>query len=273
MPTKPSPLNFLKQVIKTDSWLDVIKHLAFAIAIGTTITLTFFYIYLPIITNHGESLTVPNLQGVSVDELQDFLVERDLRFEVVDSVYSADYPPLTVTRQFPKPGSKVKENRKIFISLNSVNPPTTMMPDLIDKTLKNAELILRSYELIPGKVLYKPDPFRNILEQLYDGEHITPNTSLPKGSTIDLIRGDGYGVRLFEMPDLRGLVLSEANVIIRGNSLEPGLIFNSDSLDIEMTVIIRQSPRQGLTVRVGRTIDLWLGNLDHLAPLDSLLQN
>lgn len=273
MPTKTSLIGFLKQLIKIDSWLDVIKHLGIALALGTTITLTFFYIYLPIITNHGESLTVPDLQGVSLDELQDFLVERDLRFEVVDSVYSAEYPPLTVTRQFPKPGSKVKEKRKIFISLNSVNPPTTLMPDLIDKTLKNAELILRSYELIPGKVLYKPDPFRNILEQLYNGEPITSNTSLPKGSTIDLIRGDGYGIRLFEMPDLRGLVLSEANVIIRGNNLEPGLVFNSDSLDIEMTVVVKQSPRQGLTVRIGRSIDLWLGNLDQLAPLDSLHQD
>jgi len=259
--------------IRFNSWLDVTKHLGIALALGSAITLSFFYIYLPIITNHGESLTVPDLQGVSINELQDFLIERDLRFEVVDSVYSSKFPPFTVTRQFPKPGSKVKQKRKIFISLNSVNPPTTRMPDLIDKTLKNAKLILKSYELKPGKILYKPDPFRNVMEQLYDGNPIAPNTSLPKGSTIDLIRGDGYGIRLFEMPDLRGLVLSEANVIIRGNNLEPGLVFNSDSIDIEMIVVVRQSPKQGLTVRVGRTIDLWLGDINELAPIDSVLQD
>jgi len=258
--------------LKFDSWLDVIKHLGIAVAVGIVITLTFFYIYLPVVTNHGESITVPDLQGVSIEELQEFIVERDLRYEVVDSVYSSELPPLTVTRQFPKPGSKVKQKRKLFISLNSVNPPTTLMPDLLDKTLKNAELILKSYELIPGEILYKPDPFRNILEQHYNGEIIEPNTPLPKGSVIDLVRGDGYGIRLFEMPDLRGLPLSEANVLIRGNNLQPGLVFNDDSLNVEFPVVLKQSPRQGLTVRVGRAIDLWLGDASELEPLDSLQQ-
>lgn len=259
--------------IKIDSWLDVIKHLGIAVALGTVITLFFFYIYLPVKTNHGESITVPDLQGISVDELQDFLVNRDLRYEVVDSVYAADLPPLTVTRQFPKPGSMVKQNRKIFISLNSVHPPNTRMPNLRDKTLQNAELILRSYELVPGKIILKPDPFRNVLDQLYEGEPIEPDTPLPKGSIIDLVRGDGHGIRLFEMPDLRGLPLKEANVIIRGNNLSPGLVFNEDSLDINQMVVVRQSPTQGLTVRVGRSIDLWLGDPATLEQLDSLLQH
>jgi beta-lactam-binding protein with PASTA domain len=258
--------------LKLESWLDVIKHLGIAVAFGTVITLVFFYIYLPIVTNHGDSITVPDLQGVSIDELQEFLVERDLRFEVIDSVYSAVLPPLTVTRQFPKPGSKVKQKRKIFISLNSVNPPSTLMPDLRDKTLKNAELILKSFELVPGEILYKPDPFRNVLDQLYNGEPIEPNTPLSKGSVIDIVRGDGHGIRLFEMPDLRGLPLAEANVIIRGNNLQPGLVFNNDSLTVASLVVLRQSPRQGLTVRIGRSIDLWLGDASELEPIDSLLQ-
>ena len=258
--------------LKFDSWLDVVKHLGIAVGLGIIITLTFFYINLPIMTNHGESITVPDLEGVSLEELQDFLVERDLRYEVVDSVYSAEFPPLTVTRQFPKPGSRVKEKRKIFISINSVNPPSTRMPDLIDKTLKNAELILKSYELIPGKIILEPDPFRNVMDQLYNGEPIEPNTPLPKGSVIDLVRGDGHGVRLFEMPDLRGLPLSEAKVIIRGNNLEAGLVFNEDSVAIDNGVVIRQSPEQGVTVRVGRSIDLWIGDRSQLEDLDSLLQ-
>ena len=258
--------------IKFNSWLNIIKHLGITVALGLVITLSFFYIYLPVVTNHGESITVPDLGGVSVDELQEFLVERDLRFEVVDSVYSAELPPLTVTRQFPKPGSKVKQKRKIFISLNSINPPSTRMPDLRDKTLKNAELILKSYELVPGKILYKPDPFRNVIDQLYNDEPIEPNTPLAKGSVIDIVRGDGHGIRLFEMPDLRGLPLAEANVIIRGNNLQPGLVFNIDSLDEASVVVIRQSPRQGITVRIGRSIDLWLGDASELEPLDSLLQ-
>ena len=244
---------------KIDSWLDVVKFVGIAIVLGVIITLTFFYVYLPATTNHGESITVPDLEGIPVEELQDFLVERDFRYEVVDSVYSEDLPPLTVTRQFPKAGSKVKQNRKIFISVNSVNPPSTRMPDLIDKTLTNAELILKSYELKRGKVMSKPDPFRNVLEQHFQGDTIAANTKLPKGSVIDIVIGDGHGISHFELPDLTGLPLEEAEVIIRGNSLVVGLVYGSDSL-LDNVVVIRHSPAEGRTVRVGSTIDLWLGD-------------
>jgi beta-lactam-binding protein with PASTA domain len=249
--------------IKTDSWLDVVKYVGIAIVLGVVITLTFFYVYLPATTNHGESITVPDLEGIPVEELQDFLVDRDFRYEIIDSVYSEDLPPLTVTRQFPKAGSKVKQNRKIFISVNSVNPPSTKMPDLIDKTLKNAELILKSYELKRGKVMYKPDPFRNVLEQHYLGDTIAANTKLPKGSVIDIVIGDGHGISHFELPDLTGLPLEEAEVIIRGNSLVVGLVFETDSL-LENAVVVRHSPAPGRTVRVGSTIDLWLGDPSEL---------
>jgi len=248
---------------KIDSWLDVAKYVGVAVVLGIIITLLFFYFYLPATTNHGESITVPDLEGISVDELQDFLVERDFRYEVIDSVYSEDLPPLTVTRQFPKANAKVKQNRKIFISVNSVNPPSTRMPDLLDKTLKNAELILKSYELKRGKVLSKPDPFRNVLEQRYQNDTIPPNTKIPKGSVIDIVIGDGYGISHFELPDLTGLPLEEAEVIIRGNSLEVGLVFESDSLS-NNAVVIRHSPAAGRTVRVGSAIDLWLGDPSEL---------
>lgn len=254
--------------IKIDTWLDVVKYVALAFLLGTIITLTFFYIYLPATTNHGESITVPDLEGIPVDELQDFLVERDFRYEVGDSVYAENLPPLTVTRQFPKAGSKVKQNRKIFISLNSINPPSTRMPNLIDKTLKNAELILQSYELKKGRVLTKPDPFRNVLEQRYDGDTIAVNTKIPKGSVIDIVIGDGYGISHFELPSLIGLPLSEAEVIIRGNSLEVGLTFGIDSLAFDQ-VVIRHSPSEGRTVRVGSTVDLWLGDKSELPEEDT----
>lgn len=258
--------------LKFNTWLDVVKLSAIAVILGVAITLTFFYVYLPLTTNHGESITVPDLEGIHVDELQEFLVDRDFRYEVVDSVFSEELPPLTVTRQFPKAGSKVKQNRKIFLSLNSVTPPSTRMPNLIDKTLKNAELILKSYELKKGRVLTKPDAFRNVLEQRYNDEVIEPNTKVPKGSVIDIVIGDGFGISQFEMPDLVGLPLFEAEVIIRGNNLETGIIFQPDSNTVAEMVVIRQSPSEGRTVRVGRAVDLWLGDRSELPEEEEEIQ-
>src|SRR5687768_13145885 len=108
--------------------------LTLAITVGTFffLAIIYFYIYLPATTNLGESITVPDLLGMKIEEIEKFLTEHDLQYEVSDSAYSADYPPLTVLRQFPKAGAKVKENRKILISINRVTPPTVPVPDLID---------------------------------------------------------------------------------------------------------------------------------------------
>ena len=98
---------------QANSFWDVIKHLLILMVLVLASVLFFFYVYLPTTTNHGESITVPNLEGISVEDLNEFLLKRDLRFEISDSSYSYEYPPLTVLRQFPKPGAKVKEDRKI----------------------------------------------------------------------------------------------------------------------------------------------------------------
>ena len=245
---------------KIESWLDVLKHVGLALIIGLIITLFFFYVYLPSTTNHGESVTVPDLVGMPLGELDEFVVKRDLRYEVSDSSYSPEYPPLTVLHQFPKAGSEVKEKRKIFISLNSTTPPTTVMPNLIDKTVQNAELILKSYELKQGRITTKPDAFRNVLEQHINGELVEPGTRVPKGSVIDLIIGDGHGITQFEMPSVLGLPLEEAEVLIKGNSLNVGIVFNQDVNTPENYLIVKQSPVEGYLVRVGSEVDLWLGD-------------
>lgn len=248
------------QFFRIKTWLDVAKHAGITLLIGLVVTLFFFYIYLPTTTNHGESITVPDLVGMPLSELEDFVVNRDLRYEVSDSSYSPEYPPLTVLHQFPKAGSEVKENRKVYISLNSNTPPSTVMPNLIDKTVQNAELILKSYELKRGRITTKPDAFRNVLEQNYEGNPVEPGTRIPKGSVISLVIGDGHGISQFEMPSILGLPLEEGEVIIKGNSLSVGIVFNQDENTPDNYVIVQQSPSAGSLVRVGSEVDIWLGD-------------
>ena len=67
----------------------------------TVLILLFFYLYLPTTTNHGETLTVPNLIGLSNEELDEYLIKRNLRYEVTqDSSYSSKFPALVTLRQY-----------------------------------------------------------------------------------------------------------------------------------------------------------------------------
>ncbi|HPI80591.1 MAG TPA: PASTA domain-containing protein, partial [Cyclobacteriaceae bacterium] len=122
----------------------LMANLVIAAAALSFLSIFYFYIYLPNSTNHGETITVPDLEGMDLGKIDEFLSGHDLRYEVSDSSYSDEFPPLTVLQQFPKPGSKVKENRKVYITINRVTPPTVPMPDLVDRSRINAEVVLKS---------------------------------------------------------------------------------------------------------------------------------
>ena len=135
----------------------VFKNLMIMIGGISSIIFFIFYIYFPFKTNHGDTITVPNLIGMELNEIDEFLSDRDLRYEILDdSSYSSEYPPYTILQQNPSENEKVKENRKIYLTLNSSIPPKIKMPKIINGSVKNAQLILRSYDLKLGDITYVP---------------------------------------------------------------------------------------------------------------------
>ena len=263
--------------VKPRSVLDILKHILIMVGIAAVFIIAFFFIYLPGTTNHGESITVPDLVGMPISEVDEFLSSRDLRFEVLeDSGFSEDYPPLTVLLQEPYSESQVKEGRKIYLTLNMENPPLVRMPDLIQSSHDNARLILRSRGLREGTFEYRPDKAEGtVLEQWYLGEKIRPGAQVPKGAAIDLIVADGFGDRDFSMPLLKGLTLSEAMVSINGSKLALGQITYLPDTAGTPGLVVDQFPIAGNGVQEGATVDLTVfeGDEDDSDPLlDSLNQ-
>lgn len=243
--------------LQAQSWKDLLKHLGIILGIFLVFLITFFYIYLPSSTNHGETLTVPDLMGMPLESLDEFLGDRNMRYEVnSDSSYSADYPPFSVLKQYPKAGSKVKENRKIYLSLNAKNPPKVKMPKLVDGSLKNAQLVLQSYGLLLGEIKYVPHQFQNaVLEQNLKGVAVEEGTYLSKGSKIDLVVGDGLGSS-FSVSNVIGLSEEDAIFILVGSGLKIGKVISEDSEEVPNGSVLRQFPPAGQSVKIGDIVEL-----------------
>lgn len=256
-------------------------HIGSALVVTMFLIYAVFNIYFPFITNHGESLTVPNLEGIQYEDLEEFLEERDLRYEVeTDSGFSAKYPPLAVLKQFPLPNAKVKENRKIYVTLNAVQPPTVKMPSLKGRSLKNAQLELRSLGLEMGEIRYQPDYALNtILASYHEGKVISEGDQLAKGSTIDFDVADGLGNQNFQMLNLKKLSLDEAIFVLRGYGLKVGDVYyekegfivdevnNGDETVYKKKKVMggqvfKQNPRSESSARIGQTVDLWVMEVD-----------
>lgn len=282
-------------LLKEKSWKTLLVHVGLMLGVVAALIFIFFFVYLPSTTKHGETITVPNLEGMSLMEMDEFLHKRNLNYEVSDSNYTSTYPPLTILKHFPQAGSNVKENRKIYLTVNSTQPKSVNMPNLIDGSLKNAELRLKSFGLRRGEIKYVPDLAVNaVLEQLFEGKKIEPKTPILRGSKIDLVVGDGLGRRVFSVPRFIGLPVDEADFSIKGSGLNTGsviikvideekmieLVELAKELEIDTTTIIesgavfQQRPEIGADIRLGQQVDLWVVSIDEedsLAVLENWL--
>ncbi len=147
--------------------------------------------WLRITTNHNEKIEVPNLAKMSLDKVEDKLDEMDLRYEILDSAnYNPDFPKYSVIEQIPKPGKFVKENRKLYLTLNPSGYRKIEVPDVLGRTRRQAEPTLLAMGFQIGKISYRPHISDNVLEMRNKGEKLNPGTPLQKTSVIDLIVGD-----------------------------------------------------------------------------------
>jgi len=259
----------IKKFFKDNSIEGLLKHIGIVIGILLLISICYFYIYLPNVTNHGEFVVVPDLKGIKEEELQGFLEKHKLRFSVNDSAYTDTLPPLSVLRQFPVPGVNVKENRIVYVSLNRVSPPTLPMPDLTDGSLVNAKAVLKSNELKLGRTYYEPSPFKNLVREFrYHDRPIAAGTRIPKGSVIDLVVGDGFGPADFTIGKVAGDAYETALRKLSSWNLHLGNVEIMQGADTTGTVpyVFKQYPLSGDSVRVGDPVDLWLAPKGYKEP-------
>ncbi|HAL81548.1 MAG TPA: serine/threonine protein kinase [Mucilaginibacter sp.] len=198
---------------------------------------------LGIYTRHGEGIPVPQLKGLSVEKAMDILKEQGFEYKI-DSVYIGDQPPGAVVEQDPDPGTNVKENRTIYLTVVTRLAPNVELPDLEPYTYREAVATITNYGLKVGDTIYKPDIARDrVLEVRFAGQVIKPGTKIPKGSKIDLVLGNGGGASEVDIPDLVKQDLDAAKFVIKNGGLTLGIITYQGAItDSASLVVVGQSP-------------------------------
>ncbi|CAH8291300.1 PASTA domain-containing protein [Mariniflexile fucanivorans] len=164
------------------------------LAIGAIVVLSFIMLrWLNFTTNHGEFETVPDLKGKSLSVATIELDENNLEMQVQDSAnYNPDYPKFSVIDQAPAAGAKVKEDRKIYITVNPSGYRKITVPDLKERTFRQAKPTLEALGFKVGKITYVDNIAKDlVLEVQYKGADIKKGEKLPKTTAIDLVLGNG----------------------------------------------------------------------------------
>ena len=180
------------------NFLNFLRSKVFLIQLGLALLLVIALSFLTLqwlksSTNHGEFVQVPDLSKLSVQEMRKIIEETNWRYEVLDSAnYNPDYPRFSIIDQNPPAGNKVKENRKIYITVNPSGYKKVTVPKIIQVTQRNATSMLRAVGLDVQRVTYIDELGKDMVYYIkHKGKTIKPGDKLPKTSKIELICGNG----------------------------------------------------------------------------------
>jgi len=160
------------------------------LAIAIAFIIVFFScigFFLAKYTRHGEFITLQNLSNKRLSDVESVLKSEELNYIIIDSVFIENSIPGLVVNQNPYPGAHVKRGRNIYLYITSTLPPLVEMPDLTDKSLRQAKNLLDNAGLKTGQVhmvLAQLSGF--VLSQTYKDRPIQAGTKIPKGSVINL---------------------------------------------------------------------------------------
>ncbi|MDX1461549.1 MAG: PASTA domain-containing protein [Marinirhabdus sp.] len=167
-----------------------VKQLLIA-ALGLIILAFLVLWWLRSTTNHGQKIEVPDLAKMTLNDVETVLEENDLRYVILDSAnYNPDFPRFSVIEQLPRAGKFVKEDRKIYLTLNPSGYRKVQIPEVVGKTARQAKPTLEAMGFKIGKITTKPHMSDQVLELRNEGARIEPGDELEITSVIDLIIGD-----------------------------------------------------------------------------------
>lgn len=229
--------------------------------------------YFKSYTHHGEIIEVPDFLTNNVDDIPQLIGDKELQYEVLDSIYNPNLLEGTVVYQNPMPtdstGVGVKPNRVIRVRV-SKRSRLVNVPNVVSKSLRFAEAVLKTKGL-RTHVRYVPSNEDQgvVITQKIKGKDVMPEDRTPINSVVELTVGKISLGSLVTVPDLSGLTINEAKARfgsssdLRLYSVCIGCFSNSDSLKAR---VIRQTPIASDSSKVpqGSTITIFASPEDGL---------
>ncbi len=224
------------QSILTDRRL----YISFAaiIGFGVALALLLDFIIMPSYTNYNEGVTVPDVTKISLEEATTLLDDYGLRHEVLDRRANSAYPADFIIDQSPAAQQIVKPNRKVYLTVNTATTPQTVVPDVVNMSLRNAEIQLENHGLTVGTKSYESSRFRNTILR----QSVAAGDTVSRGTVVNLAVSDGLGSRIVEVPDVVGLRLSQAQQTITKAGLRVGEVRFQPSREYTPNTVISFSP-------------------------------
>lgn len=147
---------------------------------------------IDIYTRHGEAVVVPDVKGMGIGEAEKIFRNRGLSCVVSDSSYVKNQPAGCILEYNPGAGQKVKEGRTIYLTINTLDIPLQVVPDVADNSsLRQAEARILASGFKLNDIEYMAGEKDWVYGVKYQDRVLAMGEKVPMGATLTLMVGNG----------------------------------------------------------------------------------
>lgn len=244
---------------KGESCLSILFKITLLLTLLLTIIIGgvfFAYQKLNEFFNRGATVVVPDFRGKHIVEVFKtkpdglIIVRRDEKF---DDTCPKDH----VIAQYPEPGTVVRENKKVQLSI-SLGTQKVQVPDVANNSLREVELALLNSQLKVGNKSYIHSD--KIVHDKVVAQSPLAATEYGVGKKVDLLVSLGKKSISLPLPDLTGTTLDEAREKIRAWGFNSGRIYSRKDPSKPKFQVISSSPSPYSEVRKGDVVSLLISS-------------
>ncbi|MBF89451.1 MAG: hypothetical protein CMG75_07265 [Candidatus Marinimicrobia bacterium] len=237
----------------------LIRYFAVILIIGTIGILFLDKIILPFYVREGSDRYLPDVIGMSFDkaksslELEGFFAKRG------DVKYTSNYSAGTVIDQYPDPMRRVKPGRTVHLTI-AERERMVLVPDLLGKSIRSGKLELSEIGLKIDSLISEFDA--EIPADVIRWQYPRSGDYLRRGSGLTVIISKGKPPNFFQVPNLFGLSLEKAKLLLIESGLSLGHVTYRQNEDLVPYTILDQSIVSGTIIDKTASIDLTVSILD-----------
>ncbi len=215
---------------------------------------------------------VPDLRQLPIDKGARRLTNRGLRLAIRDSLFQEVLPAGHVVDQTPVTGQRIKQGRRVFVDV-SRGPRLNPVPNLVQKSLRQAELLLDGARLRLGSVRYVSS--RSLARNAIVDQVPQAGVPLKRNSTVDVEISSGPPNAPKKVPELVGLLVDVVTDTLDKYEMRLGRIDQHVDNRRPAGLILRQQPTAGDHVPRLTQVDVVItahenARVDTLAPPEEL---
>ncbi len=209
-------------------------------------------VLFPILVHSEETIKMPNLIGMKLEDAEKTISSLDLKIARVSELYNEQYPPRIVINQSPRSGQIIRKGRDVFLTI-SQGREEVEVPNLIGQNIRNSRIILKNSGLDIGSITYVSNETFGI--DTIVAQSPIPGSKINYGRTVDLVVSRG-SIDLVKVPFIEGLNLDNAIKILNESGLQIGNVVYVENQTYLPNTILNQGIKAGELVKKGATIDV-----------------